>query len=171
MKNLTKPGPAVAFIMKVTLIMMGKYKVNMQDSKVWQAGVQMMKNPKQFLELIKQYKGESIDENVKVMAKAEIKKSEANICAFTEERHKFKGCLASSKLCLWIANILEFNETYLFVKPLKAKQLQAEKEMQQKQAQLDKVMLYLKQVNEKVDKLNNDYKEANEKLVAVQTQA
>ena len=92
----------------------------------------MMKNPKQFLELIKQYKGESIDENIKVIAKAEIKKSEANICAFTEERHKCKGCLASSKLCLWIANILEFNETYLFVKPLKAKQLQAEKEMQQK---------------------------------------
>ena len=29
----------------------------------------------------------------------------------------------------------------------------------------------LKIVNEKVDKLNNDYKEANEKLVAVQTKA
>ena len=31
----------------------------------------MMKNPKQFLELIKQYKGESIDESIKVIAKAE----------------------------------------------------------------------------------------------------
>jgi hypothetical protein len=120
MKNLKTPSPAVSFIMKVTLIMMGKYKSSMQDSKVWPAGIQMMKNPKQFLEQIKQYKGETIDENVKVMAKAEIKKGVHNICPFTEESHKSKGCLASSKLCLWIANILEYNETFLFVKPLRA---------------------------------------------------
>jgi len=39
MKNLTKPSSAVAFMMKLTLIMMGKYKPNMPDSKIWQAGV------------------------------------------------------------------------------------------------------------------------------------
>jgi predicted transcriptional regulator len=38
---------------------------------------------------------------------------------FEEENYLKKGCLAASKFCVFINNILNFNRIFLKVKPLK----------------------------------------------------
>lgn len=55
---------------------------------------------------------------------------------FEESIYKSKGCLAASKICSFINNILFFNKTYLFVKPLQEAMEASTKLANEKQEEL-----------------------------------
>ena len=64
-----------------------------------------------------------------------------------------KGCLAASKLCLWVKSILKFNEVFLYVKPLEEMKEAALKEKNTKQAELAEIMAKVAELKSQVAEL------------------
>jgi len=134
--DMTKIGNPVFAVCAVVIILMllvweWKYankikKIDFSDiealRKIYKTGLGKLKPPGNFLKFITAWSGKQayvIPEETKERVYAEIKNSVDTLgFDFDEKIYSSKGCLAASKLCSFINNILFFNKTYLYVKPL-----------------------------------------------------
>lgn len=80
-----------------------------------------MNNPQKFIEEIKGFDGQNIDENILAKVYKIILDPEN---AFTEENMLSKN-FAASKICAWINSITTFNRIYKEVKPIDEAQKKA----------------------------------------------
>jgi len=104
----------------------------------------MMKEPKKFLEEVKAFDGNNIDE-----WKLEALKPLLAEDWFNFEVMKGKS-QAAAFLCSWMVNIVNYNTIYKKVKPLKDKAEEAQNTADEKTAALLIVKERVAQINEKV---------------------
>jgi len=95
-------------VAKAVLILKQGEKKNHQ----WPNAQKMMKDPKKFLEEVKNFNGEDIDE-----WKLEMLKPLLALDFFNYDTMKGKST-AAAYLCSWIVNIVNFNRIFKMVKPL-----------------------------------------------------
>jgi dynein heavy chain, axonemal len=115
MKGLGTPPAGVILCGRVILILFGeRISLNDPDDKVWKKALGAMNNPIQFLEKVKGYNGENIDENI-LDPVTKILKDPAK--KFNEKDMAGQN-YAASKLAAWVVNIIEFNRIFKLVKPL-----------------------------------------------------
>jgi dynein heavy chain len=121
----------------------------------------MMGNPKAFLDQIKSYDGDNIQENLL----ADV----APILAmdnFTYE-NMLKKSSAAANLCKWVINIVRYNSIFKKVKPLMESADAAEKLATEKMAELQEVLAKVKIIVDKVNELKEKLAEANAEKQAV----
>jgi len=104
----------------------------------------MMKEPKKFLDEVKAFDGNNIDE-----WKLEALKPILAEDWFNFEVMKGKS-QAAAFLCFWMVNIVNYNTIYKKVKPLKDKAEEAQNTADEKTAALLVVKERVAQINEKV---------------------
>jgi len=129
--------------------------------KIYKQGLPRLKPPANFLKFVTAWstkQAKEIPESVKTRVYAEIAECEKVLgYPFEEEVYKRKGCLAAAKLCSFINNIMFFNKTYLFVKPLQEEMEAATLLANTKQEELavieEKVALLVAQVKELEEEL------------------
>ena len=144
MKNLGSPPSGVILTARVVLLLFGeKINTNDADEKVWKKCQQAMNQPERFLEKVRGFKGEEIDQtildNVNKIIQDPTKK-------YNENDMKGQN-FAASKLCAWSTNIVTFNTIYKKVRPLQLARDKANDD-------LDQAMKSLAKVKEEVRKLN-----------------
>ena len=168
MKALGNPPLMVITVAMATMVMLGE-KVNINDApdKVWKKAQISMNNPIKFIEQIKTFKGEEIDQNILDTVYKIIETSEE---PFTVEVLKNKHN-AAMYLCSWILNITTFNRIYKEVKPLVDAKNKAEEELQEKQKTLAQVKEIVRQINEKVGALRRQLEEAEREKQKVEADA
>ena len=110
----------------------------------WANAQKMMKEPKKFLEEVKAFDGNNIDE-----WKLEALKPLLAEDWFNFEVMKGKS-QAAAFLCSWMVNIVNYNTIYKKVKPLKDKAEEAQNTADEKTAALLIVKERVAQINEKV---------------------
>jgi dynein heavy chain len=65
MKSMGSPPAMVVVTAKVIMILLGeKVSPNDAEDKVWKKAVQMMNNPDKFLQTVKTYNGDTIDQSI-----------------------------------------------------------------------------------------------------------
>jgi len=65
MKSMGSPPAMVVVTAKVIMILLGeKVSANDAEDKVWKKAVQMMNNPDKFLQTVKTYNGDTIDQSI-----------------------------------------------------------------------------------------------------------
>ena len=113
-----------------------------------------MKDPKKFLDEVKSFNGDAIDE-----WKLEMLKPLLALDFFNYEVMKGKSS-AAAYLCSWIVNIVNYNRIFKMVKPLKDAADEAQATADAKLAELAIVMAKVKDINDKVDALKQQLAEA-----------
>lgn len=115
MKNLGSPPTGVILTARVVLLLFGeKILTTDPDDKVWKKCQMAMNQPERFLDKVKAFKGEEIDQtildNVNKIIQDPTKK-------YNELDMKGQN-FAASKLCAWSTNIVTYNKIYKEVRPL-----------------------------------------------------
>jgi dynein heavy chain, axonemal len=115
MKSMGSPPAGVVLTSRVVLIMFGeKVSLSDPDDKVWKKAVLSMNNPEQFIQKVKNYNGETIEQNILDTVNKIINDPSKK---FTEKDMAGQS-FAASKLCAWAVNIVIFNKIFKQVKPL-----------------------------------------------------
>jgi dynein heavy chain, axonemal len=156
LKSLQNPPPDCLLVTKAVLILRGERK-----NHAWNNAQKMMGNPKAFLDQIKSYDGDNIDE--KLLGDV------APILAlenFTYE-NMLKKSSAAANLCKWVINIVRYNSIFKKVKPLMESADAAEKLANEKLAELQIVLEKVKIIVDKVNELKQKLDEANTEKQAV----
>jgi dynein heavy chain len=124
-----------------------------------------MNNPPQFIELVLNFKGETIEE----------KKLEALKPVLEQEFFNFESMKryseAASFLCSWICNIVNFNRIYKKVKPLQDAAAEANATATAKKEELAIVMEKVRVITEKVDALKQQLADAEAFAAKVEADA
>ncbi len=142
------------------LILKGEKK-----NHAWPQAQKMMNNPKQFLDSVQKYDGNTIQEWI-------LKDLEPILSmeSFTYE-NMLKKSSAAANLAKWVINIVIYNTIYKKVKPLMESAEAAEKLANEKLAELAIVMEKVRVIVEKVDGLKRQLDEAIAKKQAVEDDA
>ena len=158
----------VIIVAKATMILLGE-KVNMNDAeeKIWKKAQIFMQNPIKFIEIIKAFKPESIDEGVLENVNKVI---DEHSDEFTYEKMTQKS-QAAAYLCTYILNTIVFNNIYKKVRPLVEAKEKATEELQEKQKLLAGVKEIVRQINEKVSALKRQLEEAEKEKQRVENDA
>jgi dynein heavy chain len=109
MKGFGTPPEAVVVVAKAVLIL----KQGEKKNHAWQNGQKMMGNPKKFIDDIKEFDGDNIDQ-WKLDALAPILKED-----FFNQKTMQSKSTAAALLCGWVINIVTYNSIFKKVKPLK----------------------------------------------------
>jgi dynein heavy chain len=133
----------------------------------WANAQKMMKDPKKFVEDVKTFDGENIDEKRLEGLKPMLAQD-----WFTFEVMKGKS-VAAAFLCSWIVNIVVYNTIFKKVKPLKDAADEAQATADSKTEELKVVIEKVRVINEKVEGLKAQLAEAeaNKKRVEDEAQA
>lgn len=119
MKNLGSPPQGVYNTARVVLILMGeKISVNDPDEKLWKKAQQVMNNPQAFIDKVKTFDGENIDQGILDNVYKLIDKYNQDPKTRFQELEMKQQSFAASKLCAWSVNIVMFNKIFKEVKPL-----------------------------------------------------
>jgi len=156
LKSLANPPSDCLLVTKAVLILRGERK-----NHAWGNAQKMMGNPKAFLDQIKSYDGDNIQEN--------LLSDVAPILAlenFTYE-NMVKKSSAAANLCKWVINIVRYNSIFKKVKPLMESADAAEKLATEKMAELQEVLAKVKIIVDKVNELKEKLAEANAEKQAV----
>lgn len=136
-----------------------------EKKRAWPAQQKMMKPPPAFIDQLKAYPKEDIQDWMKV----EIKKLRA------QDHFNYEAMLkkssAAANLANWVINVVDYNEIYVNVKPLAEEADRAEKELNQKNAELKEVQDVVAELVAKVDALKAQLAEAEAKKQAVVDEA
>lgn len=160
MKSLPKPPPDVELVAKAVLIMRGERK-----NHAWTNGAKMMNNPARFIDEIKAYDANNIDEWILTDLKPIIDNPN-----FNEVSMRGKS-IAASFLCAWVVNIIIYNGIYKKVKPLMDTLAEATAEVETKTIELQAVRARVKEANDKVAAMQVELSEATAIKEAVEEQA
>lgn len=155
------PPEACVSVAKCVLILVRSEKKN----HAWPNAQKMMGNPNKFLQEVKDFKGESIDE-------WKLKAIDDNLKDpnFNQQFMKSKS-IAASFLCAWVVNIAKYNTIYLKVKPLQEAAAAAQALADAKQAELAVAEQKKKDAEDKVEALKQQLNEAEAKKKAVEDAA
>jgi dynein heavy chain len=124
-----------------------------------------MNNPNQFIDLVKGFDGDNIDE-------WKLKAVEPLLAQDFFNFDTMKGkSLAAAYLCAYVVNIVKYNTIFKKVKPLKDSAEEAEAFAQQKLGELQVVKDKVAAINAEVQKLKDQLFEAQAKKQAVEDEA
>jgi len=118
-----------------------------KKNHAWGTAQKMMGDPKKFIDLVKTFDGDNIEE-----WRLEALKPILALDFFTKEIMMGKS-QAAAFLCGWIINIVIYNTIFKKVKPLKDAADFAQATADQKGAELAVVIEQVRVINEKVDAL------------------
>jgi dynein heavy chain len=116
LKGMGSPPADCVNVARAVLILVRSEKRN----HAWPNAQKMMNNPNKFLQEVKDFNGESIEE-----WKLKALQDQLNDPNFNQNYMKSKST-AASYLCAWVVNIAKFNQIYLKVKPLQEAALSAQ---------------------------------------------
>lgn len=138
MKNLGSPPSGVIITARVVLILFNQeIALTGSDDKVWKKAQNVMNNPGAFIDKIKAFDGENIQQSlldsVNIIINDPAKKF--------NEKDMMGQSFAASKLCAWAVNIVVFNRIFKEVKPLQDSEARATNELYQKTKELQTVKL------------------------------
>ncbi len=158
MKGMPSPPPGVILTCRVVLILLcEKIPSGEGEFDIWKKRVVgALSAPKKFIERVKAFKGEEIEEGVLKQVHKLIKNQ------LYEPDHIARVNYAASKLCLWSINIMEFNRTYQEVLPLRRALEKAREKMEQATRELEAS-------KEEIERLNRQIECSKEQLEAAQT--
>lgn len=123
----------------------------------------MMKPPQNFIDSLKAYPKNDITEKMK----AELKTDQLlNNPQFNAEVMTRKS-QAAANLANWVISIVQYNDIYVVVEPLKMKAEASKAEAEQKQEELRVVQERVAEIMAKVDELKQQLAEAEAKKEAV----
>jgi len=109
LKALGSPPPACVDVAKAVLIL----KQGEKKNHGWPVAQKMMGNPKKFIDDVKSFDGDNIDEWRLTALEPLLK-----LPHFNFDTMKGKS-IAAAYLCGWIVNIVRYNTIFKKVKPLK----------------------------------------------------
>ena len=160
-KALGSPPPAVMDVGKACLIMLeGNFKKH-----DWDQSKKMMNNPNQFIDKVKNFNANNIDEK-----KLEAVKPILALDYFNFDVMKGKS-EAAAYLCAWMTNVVKYNTIYKKVKPLQDSAAEAEALANQKKEELAVVMEKVRVINEKVADLKQQLADAEAVAAKVEADA
>lgn len=140
LKALGSPPEDCVIIAKACLILLNDEKKN----HAWNQAQKMMNNPKQFIDKVQAFDGDTIADWKKEMLKPIMAQS-----LFTVENMKKKS-QAAAFLCAYIINIINYNSIFLKVKPLKESAEAAQDLANSKMAELQIVQDKVAAINAQV---------------------
>lgn len=155
LKNLQKPPAGVDLVTKACLILLEKEYKNHK----WDRAKKMMNQVGQFLDNLKNFRGEDIDE-------ADIARIAPLVADpdFTVEKMASKSA-AAANLCSWVVNIYAFNRIYVRVKPLMDSLEESQRTKAEAEETLEKAMSQVAEVLKRLADLDQTLIEATvEKL-------
>ena len=158
LKNLSKPPAGVDLVTKACLILLeGEYK-----NHKWDRAKKMMANVGQFLDKLKDFRGETMNED-------DVKRLEPLIADenFTVEKMQSKSA-AAANLCSWVVNIYAFNRIYVRVKPLMDSVELARQNKAEAQATLNVALGQVAEVQKRLAQLEQTLIEATEEKLKVE---
>lgn len=160
LKSLKEPVVNVLDVTKAVLLMRGEKR-----NFAWNNGQKMMNNPAKFIDDLKGYNKEEIDEWILDQLQPLLSKDYFN----KEDMKRYSS--AASNLCDWVVNVVEYNRIYKKVKPLMERKAGAEEECAKKEEELKVVRAKVKEVNDKVAALEAELAEANTVKEKVESEA
>lgn len=156
LKSLQNPPADCLLVTKAILILKGDRK-----NHTWPNAQKMMNNPKAFLESLKTFDGNNIDEKLLGDCAPIIALEGFNTA------NMMKKSSAAASLCTWVCSIIEYNRIYKNVKPLMESSEAAEKLSNEKLAELAIVLEKVRVIVEKVNELKKKLQEAQDEKQAV----
>lgn len=161
LKGMGSPPEDCVKVARAVLILVRSEKKN----HAWPNAQKMMNNPNKFLQEVKDFNGENIEE-----WKLEMIKPQLGDPNFNEQYMKSKS-IAASYLCAWVVNIAKFNTIYKKVKPLQDAAAAAQATADAKQAELAIAEAKKKEAEDKVDALKAQLAEAEAAKKRVEDEA
>ncbi|CAL6039825.1 Outer-arm_dynein beta [Hexamita inflata] len=123
----------------------------------WKQGQSIMKNGQLFLDRLRAFDGETMNE-VNKNAAQHLIEANADVFDSTEMRKKSR---AAGGLCDWLKNIIEFNTVYKFVDPLKKQTEQLKLQAEEAQRSSDQARAIVDQLEGQLKVLQNQFDTAN----------
>jgi dynein heavy chain len=156
------PAPVMDVGAACLILLKGEFKKH-----DWDQSKKMMNNPNQFIESIKSFNAEKIDDKKlealkPLLAKDYFKPGKDGMARYSE---------AGSYLCGWMVNVVKYNEIYKKVKPLQDSAAEAEALANSKKEELAIVMEKVRVINEKVGDLKAQLAEAEAVAAKVEADA
>ena len=143
-KSLSKPTQPIQNVAKAILILRG------DDSDfTWSKGLKMLANPIKFIEELREFNKEEIDERILEKLKPILSEPYFNV-----EYLKSQNVFASI-LCAWMVNVVEYNRIYKQVELLIFEKEAAELEAANKEKELVFVRAIAKETKETLERLEN----------------
>lgn len=161
LKGMGSPPEDCVKVARAVLILVRSEKKN----HAWPNAQKMMNNPNKFLQEVKDFNGENIEEWKLEMLKPQL--ADPN---FNEQYMKSKSN-AASYLCAWVVNIAKFHSIYQKVKPLQDAAAGAQATAEAKQAELAVAESKRRDAEEKVDALKVQLGEAEAAKKRVEDEA
>ncbi|PFH34573.1 dynein heavy chain family protein [Besnoitia besnoiti] len=160
LKALGKPPAECMEVTKAVLIMRGELK-----NTDWKASQKMMNDPGKFLDQVRAFDAENMTQETVALIEPIISQP-----FFNFDVMKGKS-LAAAYLANWVVNIVTYNNIYRKVKPLMDAFAQATESKQKAEAALAVVQERVKELNDRLAKLNGKMQEADEEKGRVLAEA
>ena len=149
MKSLGKPTQPIQDVAKAVLLLRAD-----KSNFTWNTALKMLANPIKFIEEIKEYKKEEIDDWILEKLKPILSQP-----FFNQEDMRSQN-QAASFLCGWVVNVVEFNRIYKKVEPLMREKEGAEAEASKKEEELAVVRAKVKAATDTVEGLEKELRDA-----------
>jgi dynein heavy chain len=161
LKSFAKPPPGVEKVTTAVLIMLKNEKKDFS----WENAKKMMAKVDNFKESLEKYRGESIPEEVIAKILPMLDDPE-----FTYDKMRAKS-FAAANLANWVINIIQYNGIYKRVKPLMESLELATKAKKKAEDDLQVVKDKLTVIEQKLQKLQNEFRAATEEKSRVEAEA
>jgi len=150
----------------VDLVVQAVLLLNKKEKKYsWDAGKKMMNNPNKFIEELKEFDKENIDEWI-LVALEKLTCDPIFTVEIIEKKSK-----AAGTLCTWALAIISYNKVYKFVKPLEDEAAVAKNTAETKLAELEIVQAKVANIMEQVQSLKDQLAAAEAKKANVEARA
>lgn len=160
LKSFSQPPGNCVQVTNATMILFG-----ISGKKDWANGKKMMKDIGKFLEQLKSFKAEHIEESTLKALKPIITQD-----YFTKETMS-KSSEAAGNLCGWVINIVKYNEVYKDVAPKMAAQAQAQEDAAEASEKVRVVQERVAKMQEKLTAVTNELQGAIDEKDAVEKEA
>jgi len=160
LKSLPKPPVECLDVTKACLILRGDLK-----NHDWKNAQKMMANPQKFIDDIKSFNAEEIDENILTALQPVLE------LPFFNFETMIKKSSAAAYLCNWVVNITTYNRIYKKVKPLMDTLKEATESMNSAMAALAIVEARVAEVEARLFALRKTLMEAEEDKAKVEAEA
>eukprot|EP00744_Colponema_vietnamica_P000937 GILI01001621.1.p1 GENE.GILI01001621.1~~GILI01001621.1.p1 ORF type:complete len:2798 (-),score=990.63 GILI01001621.1:124-7776(-) len=160
LKSLPKPPAECLDVTKAVLLLRGERK-----NHDWKAAQKMMNNPQKFIDEVKAFNAENIEQWILDDIQPVL-----DLPHFNEATMKNKS-QAAAFLCSWVVNITTYNKIYKNVKPLMDRLNEATDNKQRAESALAVVQARVKEIEDKLDGLRKTLFQAETEKAKVEAEA
>jgi dynein heavy chain len=160
LKSFSNPPGNCMFVTNAVLILRG-----VPGKKDWAAAKKMMKDVGRFLEDLKNFDAENIDDSVLKQVKPILEKD------FFNKEAMANSSEAAANLCGWVVNIVGYNAVYKDVAPKMAARDDAERDLEAARAKLAVVEAKVADMQQKLDKVTAQLDDAEAEQRKVEDEA